>query len=149
MELCLNDRFLSTALPPFSFFLSATGVFQFGRVTKWKRRFFHTRSVVLLVLCMQSNFYIAFKRIRLLTDFTEFIKYNNVRDLASAMDRSAMLVVDSVVHVALFLTIKPTIDSFLKILEQVDHDLKRPNLSRVHQVSFIGLIYTIFTVSVQ
>lgn len=147
MEPPLIDRFHMLALPPFSYFLSVTGVYHDRRDKKWKKRFlFRTRSVFFLILFIQSNVYIGLQRNPMLRNFTEFLQSIDVRSLVNAIFWFGSLVSDSVVHVALFLTVGSTISSLLENLELVDYDLKRPSLFRVNFVSLTTFIYAIFMV---
>lgn len=144
----LKDRFHFTAFGPFLFFLIKTGIYRRPFVGKREDRFFYVWCIFVFVLCIQSNFYIAFSRSPVLKNFSEFLNSANVRDFVNAIFRFSSLVADITIHMTIVCTIGPTINHFLETLELVDYDLRRPRLSRVKFVSFISFIYAVFMVSV-
>lgn len=145
----LTARFLQFALAPLNFFLRLTGVHLCINYSTWKSRLIRSWGISLFVLCVQSNVYITIKRTELLNDFFSFLPSDEgfARKLTSALFRLSALVSDVLIHFVLIFNIWPRIESFLEFLESVDCDLKRPNLSLVQRISFIGLIYTLCTVS--
>lgn len=148
MALSLSDRFFLT-LTPFSSLLYTSGVFVSSSYPKWKNRLTGVWRIILLILCVQSNVYITIKRTTILYNFSSLLESSDgiVDDITNAMVRLSALVCDTVVHCELFFTAWPMVKSFLEVLEIVDHDLKRPSLSRMRILSFIGLAYTLLTVS--
>lgn len=149
MTVSLKDRFLKSALSPLSIFLRLTGI-QLGICElNWRSQLVRFWGIVLLLICTQSNLYITIKRTQMLNDFFSFLPHVKgfVRELVNAIFRLSALISDILVHVTLVFNIWPKIKSFLVSLESVDYDLKRPNLFRVKQISFIGLVYTLCMVS--
>lgn len=92
---------------------------------------------------------VTVKRTPLLNDFTNVVQnsHNLAGEITNALIRVSALVIDTVTHIVLMLTIWPTIKSLLNILESVDSDLKRPSLLRVYRISLVGLIYSMIMVS--
>lgn len=149
MLVSLKNRFLDSALPPLNAFFKLIGIHFKVRESNQGNLFIRCWGILLLVLCVQSNIYITFKRTKLFNDFFSLLPNakNFDRELINAILRLSGLVSDVVVHTSLVFNIWPRIESFLAFLESVDYDLKRPNLSQVKRVSLIGLIYTVGMVS--
>lgn len=150
MSISLQDRFLKSALPPLSNLLNATGICfdrQFdSKCSRLLARFWAFFCFFFLFHC---NAMVTVKRTPLLNDFTNVVQnsHNLAGEITNALIRVSALVIDTVTHIVLMLTIWPTIKSLLNILESVDSDLKRPSLLRVYRISLVGLIYSMIMVS--
>jgi hypothetical protein len=146
----LKDRFLLSALAPLSILFKVTGVFvNQNSNAEWKHRLCRFWTFFVLVLAIQSNFYIYVRR-TLIIDFFFGSQEINVdrfiQVLVSELIRLSSLFSDIVVHLSLVFKIWPSVTLFLQTLETVDLDFGRPNLSPIKRYSIYGLIYLLFTV---
>ena len=108
-------------------------------------------SVFWLFLCVQSNTFLVFKRTCPVFNTNAAYYCGNavgglIGKLANAMIRLSQLVSDTTIHITLIYTIGDTITSFLKMLEQLDEELKRPKLMCVKKASLVGFVYLTTTV---
>ncbi len=146
----LKDRFLLSALSPLSILLKITGVFvNQNSDVEWRQRLYRFWTFFVLVLAIQSNFYIFVKR-TLIIDFFFGSQEINVdrfiQVLVSELIRLSSLLSDIIVHLSLVFKIWPSVTLFLETLETVDLDFGWPNLSPIKRYSMFGLIYVLFTV---
>ena len=146
----LKDRFLFSALAPLSTLFKVTGVFvNQNSDAQWSRRLYRFWTFSVLILAIQSNFYIFVRR-TLIIDFLFGSQQINVdrfiQVLVSELIRLSSLVSDIIVHLSLVFKIWPSVTLFLETLESVDLDFERPNLSPIKRYSMYGLIYVLFTV---
>jgi hypothetical protein len=146
----LKDRFLFSALAPLSTLFKVTGVFvNQNSDSPWSRRLYRFWTFSVLILAIQSNFYIFVRR-TLIIDFLFGSQQINVdrfiQVLVSELIRLSSLVSDIIVHLSLVFKIWPSVTLFLETLESVDLDFERPNLSPIKRYSMYGLIYVLFTV---
>lgn len=145
VAMSLEDRFFKSALPPLSNLLYVTGIFTDPQPESKRNRCLACLwSFLWLVFLFQSNVYTAYARTPLVNNFFDVLQNSDILvvELANALIRVSSLIVDTVVHVHLILTISSIFKLFLEVLESVDFDLNRPNLVRVHKISLNGLIYT-------
>ena len=145
----LQQRFSHCTQPLFSI-MAMTGVYlePIGPRTTWKTLSKRLWSILWLIFCVQGSIFIVFKHFCPIKSFFTCGAHGGFSgELAIVLLRLSELVCDTVVHVTLIFTIESTITSFLKILEPVDNDLKRPSLWSVKRLTVIGLIYLMTTVS--
>jgi hypothetical protein len=145
-----KERFLLTALFPLNILLKFTGVFVNPYSdSRWRRHLYRFWTFFLLILAIQSNVYTFVKR----TLITELIFANQkinidsfIKVLLNELIRFSALVSDITVHIILVFKIWPSVNLFLEILDLVDLNFGRPNLSAIRRYSFFGLTYILVTV---
>ena len=147
----LKHRFLLTVFSPLSILLKAVGVFVNPYSdSQWRRHLYRVWTFFLLILSIQANVYIFVKR-TLVTEFfftNQKISVNRfIWALINELIQFSSLVSDSIIHFILVFKIWPSVNLFLEILDSVDLDFKRPNLSLIKRYSLFGLIYLLFTVT--
>ena len=149
--LFLQNRFLDS-IQSLNRLMGLTGIrlIPFSSPNCWRTFIYKCWSVIFFIFCVQSNIFIVMKRSCLLSRFINCPQWFNnlMENLTNVFIRTSQLISDTTIHVSLIFTLETTVSTFLANLKTIDIILKQPSLMRLKQISLIGLIYLIITVSI-